>query len=203
MAAMYCHAIVTGQCWVGRRMPSLTQDKVKQNCPLTTSRHVRSKQLCLRVRAQQEPGEATPAVSDRSKDDSPASKSSVSGTGFGNASASPPRPLTSGSPLDKEKRRKGARRPAPEKPLLAAEPTEEERQIESAAVASLGVIFLLIMVEGLLLAASGFLPDEWDDVIVKYVYGSFSPTVGLFLLGAVLYGLYKYLGTGAGGPPKS
>ena len=39
----------------------------------------------------------------------------------------------------------------------------------------------------------GLLPEEWDAVITKFVYPSFTPTVGLFLAGAVCYGVYKIL----------
>ena len=39
----------------------------------------------------------------------------------------------------------------------------------------------------------GLLPEEWDAVITKFVYPSFTPTVGLFLAGAVFYGVYKIL----------
>ncbi|URD76261.1 hypothetical protein MUK42_08142 [Musa troglodytarum] len=54
----------------------------------------------------------------------------------------------------------------------------------------LGVI---ILVEGVALAAAGFLPEEWDSFFVKYLYPSFTPTVLLFLGGTVGYGVFKYL----------
>jgi hypothetical protein len=41
---------------------------------------------------------------------------------------------------------------------------------------------------------AGFFPEDVDDLVLKYVYPSFSPTIGVFLLGSSLYGLYKYLG---------
>ena len=40
---------------------------------------------------------------------------------------------------------------------------------------------------------SGFLPEEWDKFFVKYLYPSFTPTVGLFVAGSVAYGVLKYL----------
>ena len=46
---------------------------------------------------------------------------------------------------------------------------------------------------------AGFLPEEWDSFLVNTLYPSFTPTVGLFLLGAAGYGVVKYLGAG---PPK-
>lgn len=46
---------------------------------------------------------------------------------------------------------------------------------------------------------AGFLPEEWDTFLVNTLYPSFTPTVGLFLLGAAGYGVIKYLGAG---PPK-
>ncbi|KAF1897076.1 hypothetical protein Lal_00034778 [Lupinus albus] len=51
----------------------------------------------------------------------------------------------------------------------------------------------IILLEGIALAASGFLPEEWDKLFVKYLYPSFTPTVFLFFVGAVAYGVIKYL----------
>lgn len=44
-----------------------------------------------------------------------------------------------------------------------------------------------------LIFISGFLPEEWDKFFVKYLYPSFTPTVGLFVAGSVAYGVLKYL----------
>lgn len=51
----------------------------------------------------------------------------------------------------------------------------------------------IILVEGIALAASGFLPEQWDKFFVKFLYPSFTPTVFLFVAGTVVYGVLKYL----------
>ncbi|GAB2261730.1 hypothetical protein Droror1_Dr00002727 [Drosera rotundifolia] len=51
----------------------------------------------------------------------------------------------------------------------------------------------VILVEGVTLAASGFLPEEWDQFLVKFIYPIFTPTVFLFVAGSVGYGVIKYL----------
>lgn len=62
---------------------------------------------------------------------------------------------------------------------------------ETTAVQILGVLFVIVLVEGLLLAASGFLPDEWDEFVAVNLYPSYSYTVLSFLGGSTLYGLFK------------
>ena len=37
----------------------------------------------------------------------------------------------------------------------------------------------------------GFLPESADQFIQDYVYKAFTPSIGLFLLGSTLYGLWK------------
>ncbi|KAL9412099.1 hypothetical protein AB3S75_045672 [Citrus x aurantiifolia] len=51
----------------------------------------------------------------------------------------------------------------------------------------------IILFQGIALAASGFLPEELDKLFVKYLYPTFTPTVGLFFAGTVAYGVLKYM----------
>ncbi|KAG6391907.1 hypothetical protein SASPL_149671 [Salvia splendens] len=69
--------------------------------------------------------------------------------------------------------------------------------VQGIALAASGFIFSLIeSLLGLLnwiVHASGFLPEAWDGFLVKYLYPSFTPTVFLFVAGTVIYGVSKYL----------
>ncbi|KAJ0099534.1 hypothetical protein Patl1_19937 [Pistacia atlantica] len=47
----------------------------------------------------------------------------------------------------------------------------------------------VILLQGITLAASGFLPEELDKFFVKYLYPTFTPTVVLFVAGTVAYGV--------------
>lgn len=70
---------------------------------------------------------------------------------------------------------------------------EEQRKNESAFLLAWLVLGVIILAEGLILASSGFLPEEWDKFFVKYLYPLFTPTVGLFVAGTVVYGVLKYV----------
>lgn len=89
------------------------------------------------------------------------------------------------------------RRTPAEKPAFISQENEvkvkEQGRNESAFILAWLGLGGIILVEGILLAASGFLPEEWDKFFVKYLYPSFTPTVGLFVAGTVVYGVLKYL----------
>lgn len=57
----------------------------------------------------------------------------------------------------------------------------------------LAACFVLNFTSTLFICISGFLPDEWDKLFVKYLYPSFTPTVLLFIAGTTAYGVIKYL----------
>ncbi|XP_024366975.1 uncharacterized protein [Physcomitrium patens] len=136
-------------------------------------------------------GKSSAAVASSSSSSSSVSTGSTKGFG---PSARP----GSTKPSSKEKKKPGTvRRNAPEKPLIQSAPADNQMsQLETAYVASLTFLFALIFAEGIALAASGFLPEEWDQFFVNTLYPSFTPTVGLFLLLAAGYGVFKYLGYG-------
>ncbi|KAJ1426500.1 hypothetical protein SESBI_10244 [Sesbania bispinosa] len=89
------------------------------------------------------------------------------------------------------------RRTPLEKPAFVSEqqpPVEQSQSVNETAFVLAWLGFgSIILVEGITLAASGFLPEEWDKLFVKYLYPSFTPTVFLFVAGAVAYGVFKYL----------
>ena len=70
-------------------------------------------------------------------------------------------------------------------------PAEQYKMIDENFVQALAFLFVGIFVEGLLVAGSGFLPDDVDNFIVTTVFPAFTPTLGVFLLISVLYGLFK------------
>ncbi|XWS50680.1 hypothetical protein CRYUN_Cryun12cG0107100 [Craigia yunnanensis] len=132
-------------------------------------------------------------------------KSAAPAQGFGSSSSSSS-PLPSGKPSisRSKKKQKGkreresiVRRSPVEKPAFVSKEEEvtAEEQRKNESVFLLAWLWLggIILVEGIVLAASGFLPEEWDKFFVKYFYPSFTPTVVLFLAGTVAYGVLKYL----------
>ncbi|KAI3731258.1 hypothetical protein L1987_62446 [Smallanthus sonchifolius] len=126
-----------------------------------------------------------------------ASSSATTPLGFGassSASASSPAKKQKG----KKERSRIIRREPVETPKFATQQKEQgvsnEQGINERAflLAWLG-LGSIIIIEGIALAASGFLPEEWDALFVKYLYPSFTPTVFLFVAGTVVYGVTKYL----------
>ncbi|KAK9844225.1 hypothetical protein WJX84_000053 [Apatococcus fuscideae] len=64
-------------------------------------------------------------------------------------------------------------------------------QTEGRFVGGLALLFCIILLEGLFLAGSGFLPEEYDLFAQNYVFKAFTPSIGLLLAGSSAYGLWK------------
>ncbi|GAV65338.1 hypothetical protein CFOL_v3_08853 [Cephalotus follicularis] len=158
------------------------------------------------IKSQKSTVETEPNPPNKPKPDS-------SGLGFGSSSASAsastststststePNPRTVTSKKKQKGKRERAsiiRRSPVEKPAFLG----KEAKVEAKELSKNESAFLLtwlglggvILFEGIALAASGFLPEEWDKFFVKYLYPSFTTTVCLFVAGTVAYGVLKYL----------
>ncbi|WCJ36513.1 low psii accumulation2 [Euphorbia peplus] len=146
----------------------------------------------LRIQSQNPTTDAEP-----SNEQPPPNKSSA--LGFGSSSSNATSSSTNKPIKGKRDRASIIRRSPVQKPAFVSQQEQAKAQdqapsqIESAFILTWLGLGGVILVDGLLLSASGFLPDEWDKLFVKYLYPSFTPTVFLFVAGSVTYGVLKYL----------
>ncbi|CAK0762827.1 hypothetical protein CVIRNUC_002996 [Coccomyxa viridis] len=71
------------------------------------------------------------------------------------------------------------------------EPQSAQGQLETSYLLFLTLVFVFIILEGLFIALSGFLPEAADQLAQNVVYPAFSPSVGFFLLLSSIYGIWK------------
>ncbi|KAL4445907.1 hypothetical protein ABPG77_009106 [Micractinium sp. CCAP 211/92] len=70
-------------------------------------------------------------------------------------------------------------------------PLTAEQKAENTVVATLAVLFFVILAEGIFVAGSGFMSEGLDQFAQDVVLPAFTPTLGLFLAISTLYGLWK------------
>ncbi|KAL4425690.1 hypothetical protein ABPG75_009706 [Micractinium tetrahymenae] len=70
-------------------------------------------------------------------------------------------------------------------------PLTAEQRAENTVVATLAVLFFVILAEGIFVAGSGFMSEGLDQFAQDVVFPAFTPTLGLFLAISTLYGLWK------------
>ncbi|XP_041007338.1 protein LOW PSII ACCUMULATION 2, chloroplastic [Juglans microcarpa x Juglans regia] len=161
--------------------------------------------LTVKSQNRSETQKPTANVDETSSVATPPNKTSPAGLGFGSSASSSPssKPnvstVSTSKKKQKSKRERASiiRRSPIEKPAFVTQEdkveAKEENRNESAFLLTWLGLGGIILVEGILLASSGFLPEEWDKLFVKYLYPSFTPTVFLFVAGTVAYGVSKYL----------
>ncbi|MCO5581092.1 hypothetical protein L7F22_034968 [Adiantum nelumboides] len=101
----------------------------------------------------------------------------------------PSPPPKTAKPSLASKDKKTVRRPSPIRHVCLPTVNPVVQEQNKGLVVGLTILGVLIFIEGIPLASSGFLPYEQGAFIVTYVYPAFTPIVGLFLVGAVLYGV--------------
>ncbi|CAN0902579.1 Protein LPA2 [Linum grandiflorum] len=161
---------------------------------------ISSRKLKFTVRSQNPSTESANEPAPPPKKPAPAP---AAGQGFG--SPSPPAKSAGSGVGGGKKKQKGRRerediirRSPVGKQAFIGEKVEGEADEQQGANERAFVLTWLglggvILVQGIVLSASGFLPEEWDRFFVKYLFPTFTPTVGLFLAGTVAYGVLKYL----------
>eukprot|EP00667_Euglena_gracilis_P023153 EG_transcript_26043 len=86
---------------------------------------------------------------------------------------------------------KPAAAPEPPKSFFPDVPKATKDAFERRFLSTLAILFVSILVFGLVIASSGFFPDEVDEFVSRVIYPLFSPITALFLVLSTLYGLIK------------